>query len=281
MNRIAIVIFLAALVGCQKSVTQYVPTQEPSEPAVTVIDEATKTKAIAAKEELFKQLSGRLMEVMKSEGPAAAIEVCSKEAFQFAENVGDQHDVKIGRTSLKLRNSKNFPPSWAKSLTSENATEPQFVSVNDDTVGALLPIKLQQKCLTCHGPKDSLSSEVKDQLSKHYPDDHATGYQEGDLRGWFWVEIPKTATDAPLIIDVRSKEEWDTGHLQQAINIPHTEIGDRIGEVTSQKDAKVIVYCRSGGRAGMAKTALEELGFPNVENAGGFDEIKVRFPASK
>ena len=85
---------------------------------------------MAAKKALFMQLSGRLMEVMGSEGPAAAIEVCSKEASEIAAKVGEQQGVKIGRTALKLRNSKNLPPDWAKSLMTEDATKPQFVSVD-------------------------------------------------------------------------------------------------------------------------------------------------------
>ena len=82
------------------------------------------------------------------------------------------------------------------------------------------------------------------------------------------------SADKELIIDVRSKDEWDSGHLNQAIHIPHTEIAERIHEYTTDKDAKIVVYCAAGGRAGNAKEALEELGFVNVENAGGYDDVK-------
>lgn len=80
-----------------------------------------------------------------------------------------------------------------------------------------------------------------------------------------------------LIIDVRSKEEWDSGHLNQAVHIPHTEIAAKIGDHALSKDAKIVLYCKSGGRAGKAKETLEELGFIDVENAGGYDDIKQRF----
>ena len=80
-----------------------------------------------------------------------------------------------------------------------------------------------------------------------------------------------------IVIDVRSKEEWDTGHVESAVHIPHTEIADRIAEVTENKEAKIVVYCRVGGRAGMAKEALEAQGFTNVENGGGYDDVKDRF----
>ena len=93
---------------------------------------------------------------------------------------------------------------------------------------------------------------------------------------------PRSAQDAAkrpkvLVIDVRSKAEWDSGHVAQAVHIPHTEIGDRIGEVTDDKGANIVVYCRVGGRAKIAKDKLEELGFTNVENGGGYDDVKDRF----
>ena len=80
-----------------------------------------------------------------------------------------------------------------------------------------------------------------------------------------------------IVIDVRSEDEWNSGHVEQAVHVPHTEIGQRISEVTDDKDAKIVVYCAVGGRAGKAKTTLEELGFTNVENGGGFDDVKDRF----
>lgn len=80
-----------------------------------------------------------------------------------------------------------------------------------------------------------------------------------------------------IVIDVRSEDEWNSGHVEQAIHIPHTEIGQRISEVTGDKEAKIVVYCAVGGRAGKAKAKLEELGFSNVENGGGFDDVMDRF----
>ena len=83
--------------------------------------------------------------------------------------------------------------------------------------------------------------------------------------------------DDVILIDVRTNEEWETGHVSTALHIPHDVISDRISEVTSDKDAKIVVYCKSGGRAGLAKKTLEELGFTDVENAGGYENIKERF----
>lgn len=82
-----------------------------------------------------------------------------------------------------------------------------------------------------------------------------------------------------LIIDVRSQQEWDSGHFAGAIHIPHTEIAEKISEHTNDKNAKILVYCAVGGRAGKAKEALEQLGFVNVENGGGLEDVQQRFAA--
>ena len=149
-----------------------------------------KAKALTARGALFKKLSGRLTEVMKLKGPAAAIEVCSKEASKIAEAVGTEQGVKIGRTALKLRNQMNQPPSWAKSLLEKSPSHGTFVDLPQERVGVLLPIHLQAKCVACHGTEDKIADEVGASLAKYYPNDNATGFKEGDLRGWFWVEVP-------------------------------------------------------------------------------------------
>lgn len=85
---------------------------------------------------------------------------------------------------------------------------------------------------------------------------------------------------APVIwIDVRSKEEFDTGHLPGAINIPHHEIAARISEVTQDKNATIALYCRSGRRSGLAEQALQQLGFTQVSNAGAYETLKASQPA--
>ncbi|QXD22940.1 rhodanese-like domain-containing protein [Opitutia bacterium ISCC 51] len=82
-----------------------------------------------------------------------------------------------------------------------------------------------------------------------------------------------TESTEDIWIDVRTQEEWDSGHLEEAIHIPHEEIAARISEITSNKDATIHLYCRSGGRAGRAKSALEAIGFKNVMNDGGYEDI--------
>jgi len=74
---------------------------------------------------------------------------------------------------------------------------------------------------------------------------------------------------APLILDVRSPEEFAEGHISGAINIPYTELEDRVSELGVELDDEVVVYCRSGRRAGIAESALAELGYTNLRDLEG------------
>jgi len=83
--------------------------------------------------------------------------------------------------------------------------------------------------------------------------------------------IPVMAEDA-VWIDVRTPQEFSEGHVEQAINIPHDEIGAMIGSVTTNKDEPIYVYCRSGRRSEIAKVTLNELGYTHVVNVGGLED---------
>lgn len=87
------------------------------------------------------------------------------------------------------------------------------------------------------------------------------------------VGVEKVA-GGPVLIDVRSTEEYDDDHLDDSVHIPHEEIADRIASVVDDKDREIIVFCAAGARAEKAKTALESLGYTNVRNAGGIDDVR-------
>ncbi len=76
-----------------------------------------------------------------------------------------------------------------------------------------------------------------------------------------------------FIIDVRTAGEFNGGHLSDALNIPYDVIGEQIAGVTTDKSAEIIVYCSRGGRAEHAKDTLNGMGYTNVTNAGGYQEI--------
>ena len=80
--------------------------------------------------------------------------------------------------------------------------------------------------------------------------------------------------DYDTIIDVRTKEEYDAGHLSNAINIPYTKIKEEIKEHVENKKTKILLYCRSGRRSGIANKILHDMGYVNAINAGAFEMLK-------
>lgn len=68
------------------------------------------------------------------------------------------------------------------------------------------------------------------------------------------------------IIDVRSKQEYDEGHIDGAILIPEYEIKERIEEIVKNKEEKILVYCSSGTRSKIAQEKLIKKGYKNVYN---------------
>ena len=72
-----------------------------------------------------------------------------------------------------------------------------------------------------------------------------------------------------IILDVRTREEYDEGHIPGATQISHEEIAEKAEDVLTDKDQMILVYCRSGRRSKIAAEALVELGYTNIKEFGG------------
>ena len=72
-----------------------------------------------------------------------------------------------------------------------------------------------------------------------------------------------------IILDVRTREEYDQGHIPGAIVISHEEIEEKAEQVLTDKEQLILVYCRSGRRSKIAAEALVELGYTNIKEFGG------------
>jgi phage shock protein E len=83
------------------------------------------------------------------------------------------------------------------------------------------------------------------------------------------LEQRLATNEAPLILDVRSADEYSAGHLPAATNIPHEDVATRLAELPADKNAEIVVHCHSGRRAAIAETTLEEAGFTNVRHLDG------------
>ena len=72
-----------------------------------------------------------------------------------------------------------------------------------------------------------------------------------------------------IILDVRTQEEYDQGHIPGATQISHEEIAEKAEKVLTDKDQLILVYCRSGRRSKIAAEALAELGYTNIKEFSG------------
>jgi len=75
--------------------------------------------------------------------------------------------------------------------------------------------------------------------------------------------------DVPVILDVRSPEEYAEGHIPGAINVPYDQIAANLDSLESFQTAEIVVYCRTGRRAGVAENVLREAGFTRVLDLEG------------
>jgi phage shock protein E len=78
-----------------------------------------------------------------------------------------------------------------------------------------------------------------------------------------------------VVIDTRTLDEFNAGHVQGAELIPYDQIRQGIASVAPDKQTPVILYCRSGRRAGIAEQVLVNMGYEKVINVGGLPEIKA------
>ena len=104
----------------------------------------------------------------------------------------------------------------------------------------------------------------------------ACGQDKENNQGAVYVNI--TAEEAKeimdseegyIILDARTQEEYDEGHIPGAIVISHEEIVEKAEEVLTDKNQLILVYCRSGRRSKIAAEALVELGYTNIKEFGG------------
>lgn len=178
-RRMIVLVFLAVMAGCADAPRWSEATVEANAETVAEAKEAAQA--------MFRQLLARLQDAVQEGGLAGAIEVCRAEAPAIARAISVERGLQIGRTSHKLRNRSNTPPAWVAHLESKT---PRVYAHPDGRTGVTLPIVAIDLCMKCHGADDLIQDEVKEALALSYPEDEATGFAAGDLRGQFWVEIP-------------------------------------------------------------------------------------------
>lgn len=149
---------------------------------------------------LADNMKKALMTAMQDGGPVEAVSVCKLIAPSLAADISKLHGLDVRRTSLKVRNPDNEADVWETDvlqrfetrLASGEAIQKLSFSekVKSDDGSAqwrmMKAIPTDKVCLSCHGSK--ISPPVQSVLDQHYPDDMATGFKLGDIRGAFTVK---------------------------------------------------------------------------------------------
>lgn len=213
---------LTAAVGCKQGAeappkAEEAPkaaSAEPAEKAEEPAEPAEKTEGLApegwtrlAQEELSEQKKAQLEEAQKAQQALAStlmgelkaavgkgewakgIEACKNAAPKVKAKVSDEYDVKIGRTSFKVRNPDNAPSDWRVPFVEARVKEQVLLEGPEGQLGYMAPIMAGEVCMNCHGSAAQIPDDVEEMIAKAYPKDEATGFSAGDLRGWFWVEV--------------------------------------------------------------------------------------------
>jgi len=74
---------------------------------------------------------------------------------------------------------------------------------------------------------------------------------------------------APIILDVRSREEYAGAHIPGAINIPHDQLADQLNRFPAAKSDEIVVHCERGSRAAAAEETLSAAGYKNLRDLTG------------
>lgn len=184
-----VVLIAAAALVAQAPVTYTLTTAPPA-------FHAPVARALKAFDTLQAELSARLAAELKAGGPTQAVVVCRDEAQPLTARVAREAGMALGRTSRRLRNPSNAPPAWAAGIVARTAgrkaadVQPVVVDLGRQ-VGVLRPIGTAGACTSCHGSEEKRPTPLQEILQAHYPHDKAVGFAEGDLRGFFWAEVPR------------------------------------------------------------------------------------------
>lgn len=148
-----------------------------------------------------KELKTVLQATMMTSGPVEAIKVCNVNAPKIAQRISQQQGWEVQRTSHRVRNPDNAPDAWeqqvlalwqdkiARGAPVENMKASEVVLQNGvATYRYMSAIPTGEMCLNCHGTH--IAGPVNNALQGLYPNDQATGFKKGELRGAFTLQKP-------------------------------------------------------------------------------------------
>lgn len=177
---------------------QGTPQASPAQATVVPFDLEKNLDAARQTVRLFSErLKGQLAAAIKADGAANAVSLCQTISPDLSTVLTDESGFEVSRTALKLRNPENAAGPWElevlgmfqeKALAGADLAKLEHYAELTTPEGDRLfrymkAIPTADMCLACHGT--DLKPDVRAELTRYYPDDKATGYRLGELRGAF------------------------------------------------------------------------------------------------
>ncbi|MCB9989577.1 MAG: DUF3365 domain-containing protein [Rhodospirillales bacterium] len=143
------------------------------------------------------ELKEALMTALTDEGPVQALEVCHERAAPIAMGAAADTGWTLRRTALKTRNPDNKPNGWEGQVLEKFEQQKaagvpvedlEMIGLDGNLVRYMKAIPTADMCLICHG--SDIAPEITESLMKLYPEDEATGFAVGDIRGAFTLSKP-------------------------------------------------------------------------------------------
>ena len=188
MKKIVALSIIATLFAFAKENNVTNPNQEIAKEGVKYIKMLGKALKANVKAKLKEDPSG-----------IEAAKFCSQNAKKIAQEVMKNFpsNVKVRRVALKYRNPNNKPDNidlevlkkMEEGLKNQTLPKKPIVVDVNGTKRVYVPLIVEKACLKCHGDVNNMNSMVKRIIKKHYPNDKAVGFKEGDLRGAVVAEI--------------------------------------------------------------------------------------------
>ena len=212
------IILLAGLVlsmGCEPPASQRSPELQ-DEIASREIKKIPEGTIMAKAGELGEQLAAKtqatlaenLKQALKDSGVKGAIEFCNVQAYPLVDSIEKNMDISIRRTSLRIRNAQNTPndlearilEAYQYNFENDQELTDNLQKIDDEYLLYTKPIVISNAvCLNCHGQVgQQVTEDVNHLLKSLYPEDHATGFKKGDLRGMWSIKIARKAVISQL-----------------------------------------------------------------------------------
>lgn len=193
-------IFFVFITGLTLASCQNSPKEEATSEPVAMLDTASVLETgMGVSMATFAELSKELQAAMKEGGVQKAVPYCNLKALPIADSLSELHGVLIRRVTDRTRNpadslnalEADVFASYRDAVAEDGEVSP-VVRGTVDGAYYFAPIVLQDFCLKCHGePGTDIAQEDLELIQGLYPEDKATGYRPGELRGMWSIYFPK------------------------------------------------------------------------------------------